>query len=679
MTESIRNLPSRRRFLKQASVAAAASSIGDRIVFAGTSTDSTPPEQHASTPLRNRAPLAPGAFTPLPLGSVKPSGWLLNQLQIQASGLGGHLDETWADVGPNSGWLGGTGESWERGPYFLDGLVPLAYLLDDPKLKAKAQKYIEWTLTHQRADGMIGPASNDDWWPRMVMIKALAQYQEVSGDPRVIPLLTRYFAYQLQNLPTRPLRDWGKFRWQDNALIVLWTYNRTGDPKLIELAKLLHKQGYDWQANFADFKYTERVTPESIKLDEGAGLADHALATHGVNNGQALKAAPVWSLVTNEDGDRRGFQQMLAALDKYHGLPNGMFSCDEHFGGRNPSQGSELCTVVETMYSLEVALSVLGDASIGDRLELLAYNALPGTFTDDMWAHQYDQEPNQVEVSLHHKPWTTDGPESNLFGLEPHFGCCTANFHQGWPKFTASLWMASHDDGLAAVAYAPCAVKTIVKGTEVSITGKTEYPFRGTIRMVIDPATPISFPIHLRIPAWARSGVKIQVNGEVQAASTADRFRKIERTWKQGDVIELELPLEVRAVRGFNDSLSIYRGPLVFSYPIGEQWVKLRDRGMTADWQIFPTSQWNYGLAVNETTQLAAIESPIGAIPFSLKNPAVTVEVGARTIPSWRAVDGAADAVPQSPVTSSEERQNLKLVPYAAAKLRITAFPELKG
>ena len=187
-----------------------------------------------------------------------------------------------------------------------------------------------------------------------------------------------------------------------------------------------------------------------IKLNEGQGLGDLALSTHGVNNGQALKAAPVWSLISNTELDRAGFQQMLAALDRYHGLPNGMFSCDEHLAGRNPSQGSELCTVVETLFSLEQSLAILGHATIGDRIETIAFNALPGTFTDDMWAHQYDQQPNQVEVSLHRKPWTTNGPESNLYGLEPNFGCCTANFHQGWPKFAASLWMFSNDDGLVA-------------------------------------------------------------------------------------------------------------------------------------------------------------------------------------------------------------------------------------
>jgi uncharacterized protein len=670
---------SRRRFLKQAGAVAVASlHRANRLAMAAGTSPETANASFAV--IKNRAPLAQNAFYLLPLGAVQPLGWLKEQLQIQANGLSGHLDEIWADVGPNSGWLGGNGESWERGPYFVDGLVPLAYLVDDAKLKAKAQRFIEWTLTHQAPDGMIGPQSNNDWWPRMVMLKALAQYQEVTGDPRVIPALSRYFAYQLNMLPDRPLQDWGKFRWQDNVLVVIWLYNRTGDSKLLDLVHLLHKQGYNWQAEFADFKFTKPVTSEMIKLNETRGLGDVALATHGVNNGQALKTAPVWSLVTDNDIDRRGFQQMLTALDTYHGQPNGMFSCDEHLAGRNPSQGSELCTVVETMFSLEHSLAILGDASIGDRLEKIAFNALPGTFTDDMWAHQYNQQANQVEVSLHRKPWTTDGPESNLYGLDPNFGCCAANLHQGWPKFSASLWMYSSDDGLVAAVYSPCEVRTKVRDVDVHVTEETEYPFRGNVRIKLNPTTAISFPLRLRIPAWAE-GASITVNGVAVNTVTNGEFAKIERVWMAGDVVEVRFPMIPRTSKGYNDSISVERGPLVFSFPIGESWVKLRDRGMTADWQVFPSTQWNYGLHLpaQDAETLQVEEAAVGKSPFSLSETPVKLHVSARKVPTWQAVDGVADPVPQSPASSSEPVEKIRLVPYAAAKLRITAFPELKS
>jgi hypothetical protein len=190
---------------------------------------------------------------------------------------------------------------------------------------------------------MIGPAKNDDWWPRIVMLKALTQYQELTGDPRVIPTIDRYFRYQLADLPKRPLRDWAKFRWQDELLSVIWLYNRTGSTYLLDLAQILHKQGYDWMGEFADFQFKQKVTAEYLKLDKGEGLADLALATHGVNNGQAVKCGPVWSQVSGSAQDRRAVFQMIDDLDRFHGLPNGMFSCDEHFAGLDPSQGSELC------------------------------------------------------------------------------------------------------------------------------------------------------------------------------------------------------------------------------------------------------------------------------------------------------------------------------------------------
>jgi uncharacterized protein len=675
----------RRQFIERLGIAGVTAAVPARVLAAPGAARfvDRQPATSPSTVVLNRAPLNPGAFEFLPLGSIEPRGWLRAQLRIQADGLSGHLDETWADVGPNSGWLGGSGESWERGPYFLDGLVPLAWLLNDPALKAKAQKYIDWTLDHQAESGMIGPSANNDWWPRMVMLKALTQYQEFSGDPRVIPVIERYLRYQLAELPQRPLRDWGKFRWQDELLSVIWLYNRTGSPWLLDLARLLHQQGHDWMSQYADFQYTQPVTAEFLHTHAGAPLADLALATHGVNNGQAVKTGPVWSLVSGASADRQSVLEAIAALDRYHGLPNGMFSCDEHLAGLDPSQGSELCTVVEYMFSLEQSLATTGDPALGDRLEKLAFNALPGTFTDDMWAHQYNQEPNQVECSLHRKPWTTDGPESNLYGLEPNFGCCTANFSQGWPKFVNSLFLhvratdAQSAEGLVVAAYAPCAVRTMIGATAVRLVEETDYPFRGTVRLRVDPEHPAGFSLRLRIPQWA-ADASIRVNGEAEPAPAPGTFARIERTWKPNDEVQIKFPLSPRVIRGHRDSISVERGPLVFSYGIDESWVKLRERGLTADWQVFPNGPWNYALkieAADPSASLSVTEAELGPVPFARAHAPVAIHATARRVNAWRAEDGAADPLPESPVQSTEPEQSLTLIPYAAAKLRVTAFP----
>ena len=543
-------------------------------------------------------------------------------------------------MGPNSGWLGGKGESWERGPYYMDGLVPLAYLLDDAHLKSIAQKFMDWTLGSAQSGGMFGPKSNDDWWPRMVMLKALSQYQEATGDARVIPLMSRYFAHQRAALPSRPLRDWGRYRWQDEVLSVIWLYNRTGDRQLLDLARLLRRQGYDWKAQFVDFKYTLRTTKKSIGMTPNSRFTDAGMQTHGVNNAMAIKMSAVWSLISGREDDCRAVLRMLTDLDRYHGLPNGIFSADEHYAGRNPSQGTELCTVVETMFSLEQSLAILGDPSLGDRLERIAFNALPGAFTDDMWAHQYDQQPNQIVVGLHTKPWTTDGPESNLYGLDPNFGCCTANFHQGWPKFTSSLFMLSTDDGLVATAYAPCDVRTKIRDTDVHVREETGYPFRGSIRLTVNPASPVAFPLQLRIPAWAE-GTSLHVNGGPASSPQPGTFTRVDRTWQRGDLVTMEFPLTPRASRWFNDSVALERGPLVFSYGIGEDWLKLRDRDITADWQVYPTTQWNYALAASPEDAAPAVsvtEAAVGEGPFTGKGAPVQLHVKARKLPTWLGV-----------------------------------------
>jgi Beta-L-arabinofuranosidase, GH127 middle domain/Beta-L-arabinofuranosidase, GH127 catalytic domain len=663
----------RRKFIQQAGVASLATVAMPRLLA-----NSHSPTYFSKLIASSRPPLAQRAFNPLPLTSIEPLGWLRDQLEIQANGLSGHLDEVWPDVGPNSGWLGGSGESWERGPYYLDGLIPLAWQLNHRELMHKAYRFLDWTLDNAQPSGFFGPRSNNDWWPRIVMLKAMTQYYEVTADPRVIPVMERYFAYSLYELPHRPLRDWARYRWQDEVLSVLWLYNRYGNPSHLRLAHLLRQQGYDWQAQFEHFTYTQRCTPQFLGLTATSGLTDRAMQTHGVNNAMAIKASPLTYLLTSDPEDQQAVFQQLDELYRYHGIPNGMFSADEHFAGRNPSQGIELCAVVETMFSLEQSIAILGSAPLGDRLEKIAFNALPGAFTDDMWAHQYNQEPNQIEVSLHREPWTTDGPESNIYGLAPNFGCCTANYHQGWPKFTASLWMESSDHGLAAIAYAPCRIRTTVGSTHVSVTEETSYPFRGEITLRIEPASPIAFPLHLRIPTWTQ-GAQIRINGELQPAPTPGTFARIQRTWKPGDDVAIVFPMQPRVSRGFHRSITLERGPLVFSHAIGQAWLKLRDRGKASDWQVYPTSAWNYALAVDEANVASAVrveETPVTTGVFTAAKAPLRLHIPTAQDQAWFAQDGVAQPLPQSPVKTQTSLQEIALIPYAAAKLRITAFPE---
>jgi hypothetical protein len=515
----------------------------------------------------------------------------------------------------------------------------------------------------------------------MVMLKVLIQYAEVTGDPRVMPFMTKYFGYELSNLPARPLRDWGKYRWQDNAYSVLWLYNRTGADNLLALVSLLHRQGYNWEEQFNHFRYTTKQTKESIGLAIIRNpIPDVAMQTHGVNNAMALKAAPVWWLMSGAAGDRTELNRQLTMLDRYHGLPNGIFSADEHLAGRDPSQGTELCTVVETMFSYEEDFAILGDARIADRLERVTYNALPATLSNDMWSHQYDQQPNQIACTRAHRQWSTNGPDSNLFGLAPNFGCCTANLHQGWPKFVTSLWMATADGGLVTVAYGPNEVHTRIKGNAVSIREETSYPFRSDVQLTLHLRAPAAFPIVLRIPDWA-TGATIKVNGQPATAASnhglPNGFFSITRDWKNGDVVSIAFPMEPRVEHSYHESVVIERGPLVFALPLEGAWKEIKHYAQTSgDWQVEPSRPWNYGLEVGNC-DAAVEEHPVTDVPFDVTRPAVAIKVRGKQLPEWTSSENSAGPLPMSPVSSKEPLESLTLVPYGAAKVRITAFPFL--
>jgi uncharacterized protein len=644
----------------------------------------------------NQEPLLKNAYIKLPLGAVRPSGWLASQLRAQADGLTGNLDDFWPDL-VNSSWHGGTGEAWERGPYFLDGLIPLAYILNDERLINKVKKWVEPILASSSDSGWYGPAKNRDRWPLAVANKALMQYYEATGDQRALDVLTKYFRYLHDSKPDWPDKEWRGVRAMENAVTGYWLFRQTGEKWILETIESIQRNSLDWTSYYEKFPWDSAASADKkIPLNWGP----EGLTAHVVNNAMAIKYPGLWY---QQSKDPRFKNAVFSGIDKYdrnHGQAGGRFSGDEHLSGKSPDRGTELCSVVEYMFSLEELYAIFGNRELADRLELLTYNSLPGTTSPDMWAHQYDQQSNQVLVSAINRDWSTNGEYSNIYGLMPNFACCLANMHQGWPKFVGSMWMATNNNGLALVAYGPSVVKAkVAKGKEITIDEETDYPFSGSVTLTISTIKAVRFPIIIRIPGWADSMTVRFKNETVLVKGSSDY--EINERWKNGDKIHIEIPMEMRAERRYNNSLSVLRGPLYFSLRIDKEFKRAKvnydnfSYKGSADWEIYPGSPWNYGLLVDTKNLKRGCKMTVntpGKYPFSDKGdmiwstdsskytiwtqeaPVVITARGIK-IPEWTMKDNSADIPPLSPVKPEGDPEIITLVPYGCARLRITEFP----
>jgi hypothetical protein len=639
---------------------------------------SVPPTgEHNRHYVSNRAPLAASPLMKLPIGAIEPRGWLLGQLRLMKDGFSGRLRELSKFLGSGSGWLTLKDKGWEEMPYWLKGFGDLAYLLKDPAMTAEARAWIEEALGSQQPDGYFGPPENKkslDLWPNMLMVFVLQSFYEATGDPRVLPFLTKYFRYEF-DLPVEKLLpgSWQKLRGGDNLESVYWLYNRTGDGFLLDLGRRMFERTSDWTSPI--------LTPERYQKDRISSFL------HGVNIAMGFRQPGVYYQQAKDrsylDAVERNYAQVMG---EYGQQPGGLFGADENIrpGATDPRQGAETCTMVEFMSSDESLLKITGEPRYAERCEEIAFNSLPAAVTPDLKGLHYLTSPNliscdsskdhdfqNVETLLSYDPWS--------------YRCCQHNFAFGWPYYAEHLWLATPDNGLAAVLYAPCEMTAKAgDGADVRITEDTAYPFGETVEFIVQASAPVKFPLYLRIPEWC-PGARVLVNGVVLAARPApSSYVELRRLWTKGDRVRLELPqrLEVRVWEKLGDAVSVRLGPLWYSLKIGERWQRYGGTDAWPAYEILPTTPWNYGLAVDvrdpaATISLVGRKPPLDQ-PFTPVAAPVVLQAKARRIPDWKEEGRMVGKVPPSPVSTQEKLEDVTLLPMGCVRLRISVFPTVK-
>ncbi|MEH6308970.1 glycoside hydrolase family 127 protein [Olivibacter sp. CPCC 100613] len=641
--------------------------------------------------LSNRKPLRSSYFVKLPVGSIQPKGWLRKYLELQRDGLTGHLGEISAWLAKkNNAWLSkdGSGDhGWEEVPYWLKGYANLGYILKDDRIIEEAKVWLNAALESQREDGYFGPLvlkeGKPDLWGNMIMLWCLQSYYEYSKDERVLSFMEKYFAWQRQLPEDKLLKDyWENSRGGDNLYSIYWLYNRTqGKEWLLDLAKKIHRNTADWkqQNNLPNW--------------------------HNVNIAQCFREPATYYLQTGDPSDlKASYRNFDIIRERFGNVPGGMFGADENarVGYTDPRQGVETCGMVEQMASDEILMGITGDPFWADHTEEVAFNTYPAAVMPDFKALRYITSPNMsVSDSKNHHPGIDNtGP---FLMMNPFSSrCCQHNHAQGWPYYAEHVFMATPDNGLAALLFAEAIVTAkVADGQEVSIESAGHYPFDDQVSFTVHTVDAVRFPYYIRIPNWCDQA-NVSINGKpVEQTFQAGSYVKIDRTWKEGDQVTLQLPmpLVIKKWEKNKGSISINRGPLTYSLKIQERYIKKDSKASAigdSKWQasadpekwpsfeIIPASSWNYGLLYNgqkpeDLIEVIQKEWPQDNFPFTPESVPVRLKVKGKQIPDWK-IDqyGLTDVLPASPVQVNTKAEELELIPMGAARLRISAFPVIR-
>ncbi len=635
----------------------------------------------------SREPLAPGPLVKLPLGSVRARGWFRHQLDLMVDGMVGRLPELSHFLADDNGWFGGSGQGWEEQPYWLRGLYPLAALTGDERCRKLADRWIEAVLASRRDDGYFGPAccrevrSKDgtlavpDLWPHMIALDALILHHEATGDERVIPLMTAFFEF-CRDLPEQHFippecRDdrFGEFfdswfvaiqavRAGDMIPHIHWLYSRTGDAWLLDLAG----------------RFFRHIQPPKTEW-----IHDHVVhftqqfAYPGLFSAQSGRD---WHLAQTE----YWYAQHMATWGQQ---PRGAFGADERIrpGKVDPRQAIETCAIIEFAKNFYLLGRITGNGLYADRCEDVMLNHFPASQMPDLRGLHYLTASNQVQLDA--SGVHDHNNKGQQLSYSPHeiYRCCQHNVAMGWPWYVQNLWQATADGGLAAWLYGASEVTaTVGRGAEVTLTEETDYPFRGSASLTIGSAAPAEFPLYLRVPRWCE-GFGVTINGEaVDVAAEPGGYVRIEREWTGGDRVEIAMPMTVSLTTWPRmGSVTVDRGPLSYSVRIDEEWKANGGTEEWPEWEVFPTSPWNYGLVVDGDPAdcFDVTEKGIAAgQPWTPEAAPVEINVPAKRIAEWRlGEDLTVPPLQMGPIACDAPVETVTMIPMGCARLRLSCLP----
>ncbi|KAL8908164.1 MAG: hypothetical protein Q9207_000987 [Kuettlingeria erythrocarpa] len=506
-----------------------------------------------------------------------------------SNGLAGHEHDFYPVVS-DSVWLGGSSEYSplnEGIPYWLNGLVPLAYALDDDRLKAQTDSVVDYILDNQQNDGWLGPeqSANRDIWGRFPLCLGLMQLVEAdeSKATQVLPAMHK-FVFLMHRMLVESIgyeQFWGRVRYPDMIIVLQWLYENhpaNNAHILLETMSLLNSRGSRWTEYYNRdryiFKDLDTVRPPIT------GDSPVFRYVHAVNAAQGMKAGAVIYRFNNDasllDSTRNGVNWTLT----YHGDPAGAIVGDERESGLAPNRGTELCTAVETMYSLSYLYQAMGDNGFADHCERAAFNALPVMFTSDLWAHQYIVLPNQpfsYSLSGPNPFWNTHD-QSILYGIAPNYPCCTVNMPQGLPKFLSGSFVRVGANGLGHALLSPGRVTTTLpSGTHISLTCNTTYPFTITSHYTFHYTFTASgpFTLYLRVPSWWEFYTIAASSESATQTYTSDTYLPDPHTGMLSlDLLHTghvtyTLYTTIRTEARGNHTISVYHGALLYALDVG--------------------------------------------------------------------------------------------------------------